>query len=88
MVDVAHHGDHRRPRQRLVLGLGGVLFLQEGIRVVELGRHGGVAHFLDDDHRRLLVELLVDGDHLAELHQVFDDLGGLDRHLVGEVGHR
>ena len=58
------------------------LLLEEGVRVVELGGQRGVAHFLDDDHRRLLVELLVDGDHLAQLHQLLDDLGGLDRHLV------
>ena len=45
-----------------------------------------VAHFLDDDHRRFLVEHLVDRDHLAELHQRLDDFGGLDRHLVREVG--
>jgi hypothetical protein len=46
-----------------------------------------VAHLLDHDHRRLLVQLLVDGDHLAQLHQLLDDLAGLDRHLVRQVGH-
>jgi hypothetical protein len=66
----------------------GFFFLGEGFRVVELGGQRLVAHFLDDDHRRLLVELLVDGDHLAELHQLLDDLAGLHRHLVRQVGHR
>ena len=62
------------------------VFLEEGFRIVELGGERLVAHFLDDDHRRLLVELLVDGDHLAQLHQLLDDLGRLDRHLVREFG--
>ena len=87
VVDVAHHGDHRRARQLLVLRCSALLFLEEGFRVVELGGKRLVAHFLDHDHRRLLVELLVDGDHLAQLHQLLDDLGGLDRHLVRQVGH-
>jgi hypothetical protein len=56
----------------------GLFFLGEGFRVVELGGQRLVAHLLDDDHRRLLVELLVDGDHLAQLHQLLDDLAGLD----------
>ena len=86
MVDVAHDGDDRRARQRLVLRVGLGFLFEEGVRIVELGGERRVAHFLDDDHRRLLVELLVDRDHLAELHQLLDDLGRLDRHLVREVG--
>ena len=86
MVDVAHHGDDRCTRHQFVLGLGDVLFLEEGVRVVELGREGLVAHFLDEDHGRFLVELLVDGHHLAELHQLLDDLRRLHAHLVREVG--
>ena len=34
-----------------------------------------------------MVQRLVHGGHLAQLHQMFDDLGGLDRHLVGQLGH-
>jgi hypothetical protein len=37
-----------------------------------------VAHFFHHDHRGVLVQRLVDGDHLAQLHQLLDDLGGLD----------
>ena len=88
MVDVAHDGDDRCAGQRLVLLLGGALFFEEGIRIVQLGGEGLVAHFLDEDHGRFLVQLLVDGDHLAQLHQLLDDLGSLDRHLVGQIGHR
>jgi hypothetical protein len=59
----------------------------EGFRVVQRRHDGLVAHFLDHDHGGVLVQRLVDGDHLAQLHQVLDDLGGLDRHLVGQFGH-
>jgi hypothetical protein len=55
--------------------------------IVQLGRQRLVAHFLDHDHGRFLVQLLVDGDHLAQLHQLLDDLGGLHAHLVRQVGH-
>src|SRR5690606_22704568 len=34
-----------------------------------------------------LVEHLVDGDHLAQLHQMLDDLSSLDCHLVRQIGH-
>ena len=74
MVDVAHDGDHRRARQLLGVVRGRGFLFGEGFRVVQLGGQRLVAHFLDDDHRRLLVELLVDGDHLAQLHQLLDDL--------------
>ena len=63
-----------------------LLFREEGIRLVELGALGDVPHLLDHDHRGVLVEHLVDGDHGAELHQRLDDLGGLDRHLVRQIG--
>ena len=45
-------------------------------------------HFLDDDHRRFLVEHLVDGHHRAHLHQRLDDFDTLHRHLVGQVADR
>ena len=61
-------------------------FGEQRIRIVELRRLRLVAHFLDHDHRRLLVEHLVDRHHRAELHQRLDDLGGLHRHLVRELG--
>ena len=65
----------------------GGFFLGERLRIVKRGDHGLVAELLDDDHRRVLIKRLVDGDHLAELHQLLDDLGSLDRHLVREFGH-
>ena len=85
VVDVTHDGDDRRTRQRIgrvrLLGVD-----EHRVGIVELGRLGLVAHFLDDDHRRFLVEHLVDRHHRAELHQRLDHFGGLDRHPVREVG--
>ena len=69
MVDVTHHGDHRRTRQHLDSCSAVPSSFQEGFRVVELGGNRLVAHFLDHDHGRFLVQRLVDGDHLAQLHQ-------------------
>ncbi len=86
VVDVTHHGDDRRTRQRFrrrrLRAFG-----EQRVRVVELGRDRLVPHFLDDDHRRFLIEHLIDRDHRAELHHRLDDLGGLDRHLARKVGH-
>ena len=87
VIDVTHHGHHRCAR--LEWRIGGLFGrFEESVRIVELGRHRLVAHFLDHDHRGLLVEHLVDRDHAAHLHHRLDDFGGLDRHLVGEVGDR
>ena len=47
-----------------------------------------MAHFLDDDHRRLLVQNLVDRDHRPHLHHDLDDFDRLHRHLVRQIGHR
>jgi len=88
MVDVAHDSHHGRARlQDDVLLVHFLRFGKQGIRIVELGGLGDVSHFLDHDHRGLLVEDLVDGDHRSELHQHLDHFGGLDRHLVCQVGN-
>ena len=87
MVDVAHHGHDRRARQRLGLLRRHVL-VGEGFRIVQRGNHRAVAHFLHDDHRGVLVQRLVDGRHLAQLHQLLDDFRRLDGHLVRQLGDR
>ena len=87
MVDVTHDSDHWRTRQHFVLRLDFCVFFEERIRIVELGGKGLVAHLFHQNHRGFLVELLVDGDHLTQLHQLLDDLGRLDRHLVCQIGH-
>jgi hypothetical protein len=49
---------------------------------------GGVAQLLDHQHRRVLVDRLVDGGHDAHVHQHLDDFGGLDGHLLRQLGDR
>ena len=86
MVDVAHDRHHGRARLGLHALVGSLR--QVGLRIFELRRPRLVPHFLDDDHRRLLVEDLVDRGHGAELHQHLDHLGRLDRHPVRQLAHR
>jgi hypothetical protein len=58
----------------------------EGFWIVQRRHHRFVAHFFHHDHGGVLVQRLVHGGHLAELHQLLDDLRGLDRHLVRQLG--
>ena len=44
-----------------------------------------MAHLLDDEHRGVLVEHLIDRDHHAHLHEGLDDLVGLDGHALREL---
>ena len=87
VVDVTHDRDDRRTRQGFVVLLFGE-FPEDRFGIVRLGGDRLVAHFLDDDHRGVLVEHLVDRHHLAHLHEGLDDFGRLDAHLVGEVRNR
>jgi hypothetical protein len=87
MVDVPHDGDHRGSRGPFDLD-DFLAFDEVGLRIVELGGLRLVAHFLDDDHRGLLVEHLVDRRHGARLHERLDDLGRLHRHAVRQLAHR
>ena len=86
VVHVAHDGHHRRTWQQL-----GVLIrhfvVSKGFWIVQCSHHRFVTHFFHHDHGGILVQGLVHGGHLAQLHQVLDDLRGLDGHLVGQLGH-
>ncbi len=83
VVNVTHHGHNRRTRQQFCVG--DFAFDQHRFRIVQLGRNRVVTQFLDDDHRRFLVQHLVDGDHLAELHHRLDDFRRLHCHLVRQI---
>ena len=87
MVNVAHDGYHRSARQRLKLGLRHVI-VGKCFWIVQRSDHRLVAQLFHQNHGGVLVQRLVDGDHLAELHQLLDHLRGLHRHLVGEFRHR
>src|SRR5471030_2036910 len=86
MVDVTHDGDHRCTRLRFEVSML-TLVGQQRFRIVLFGGVGFVAHLLDQDHRGFLIQHLVDGAHLAQFHQLLDDFGSLDGHLVRQLGH-
>ena len=47
-----------------------------------------MAHLLDDERRRVLIEHLIDRDHHAHLHEGLDHLVGLDGHALRELADR
>ena len=87
VVNVAHDSHHRRSLQGLRLLLLH-LVIGEGLRIIQGGNNRLVTHFFNHDHGRVLIQRLVDGDHLPQLHEVLDNLRGLDRHLVRKLCHR
>ena len=85
VIDVTHDGDHGRTRR---FGLGRFCALQIFFDLVVLEHLGGVAHLLDDEHRGVLVDGLVDGRHHAHVHHGLDDFGGLHGHLLRDFLRR
>ena len=82
VVDVAHDGDDRRPRDRRALLVGTV---EQPFFDVRFGDAlDGVAHFLGDELRGVGVERVGQGDHAALTHQQLDDVDGALGHAVGE----
>src|SRR5690606_23767037 len=80
----AHDGDHRRPRPGLAIDLLEALqqfFLDRTLA----DRPGLMAKLLDDQHRRILVDGLVDRSHDPLLHQLLDEHSGLDAHLLRQI---
>ena len=85
VVDVAHHGDHRRARLE---GLR-ILVLDAVDHVFDVGvrdAHDLVAEFLDDQFGGIGVDGLVLGRHDAVVHQRLDDIGHAFGHPVGKLG--
>ena len=86
MVNVAHDRNNRRTRTSRILFLR-FEFAQICFRIIGLSSNRLVAHFLDDEHRRILIEHLVDRNHLTHRHQRLDDFRSLHGHLVGKIGN-
>src|SRR6185312_14839102 len=86
MIDVTHDGHDRGTR----LGLCGLRLdaLQILLDLVFLEELRGVTQLLDHEHRRVLIDRLVDGRHDAHVHEHLDDLGRLDGHLLRELRDR
>src|SRR3990172_1936993 len=80
VVDVAHDGDDGGARAE---GAGGVVPLDEDLLDVLLADLHLVAELLAEGRRRGVIDHLVDRGHLAHLHELLDDLGGLEAQLVG-----
>ena len=87
MIDVTHDSDHRWSRNQLG-SLCTFVLDDVCLGIIELGGLRRVAHFLDQDDRRLLIENLIDRDHRTELHQDFYDFSRLHGHLVGQFTDR
>ena len=86
VVDVAHDRHDRRARQRFVGSLHAGL--QCFLDLVGLQHLGDVAHFLDHEHRRVLVHGLVDRRHDAHVEHRLHDFARLDGHALGKLGDR
>ena len=82
VVDVAHHGNDRRPRHHVLGRVGGS---KQPIFDVGFGDAlDGVSQFLGDQLRSVGVDHVGDLHHLPLLHQDADDVDGSLRHAVGE----
>ena len=86
VIDVPHDGNNRR--SGFFYGILVNHLIDKGIRIVELGRKSLMPHFLDDNHRRFLIQNLIDRHHRPHFHQGFDHFSGLHRHLVRQIRHR
>ena len=85
VVYMAHDGHHRRTR----LGMAGHVTVGEHLflQLVFLAENNLVSHFLGHHLSGFLVNHLVDGHHVAELHDHLDNLGSLYGHLFGKLGN-
>ena len=81
MVNVTHDSHDRCPRHQLGVQML-FAFFQQCFRIIQLGSMCTMAHFFNHDHGSFLIQNLIDGNHLPQLHQMLDDFGCLDRHLV------
>ena len=85
VVDVAHDRHHRRPRSERAA----VFDRLERVFQNRLGVEGDVLHGVleirGDQRCGVVVERLVDGRHDAQVHQLLDDLAGLDTQAPGQV---
>src|SRR5262249_48140559 len=94
VVDVAHDGDHRRPR--LEVGFAALVLTEldverlEQLAVLLFRRHDlhVVVQFRAQQLQRLVVDRLGRGDHLAQVEEHLDQRRRVDADLVGEVAQR
>ena len=86
VIDVAHHGDHRRPRDHLARHhFFGRLF--DHLLGVEGNILDAVAELAGEQGGGVNVEHLVERRHLAEFHQFLDQVAGLNAHRAPEIAN-
>src|SRR5690606_4199912 len=87
VVDVAHHGDHRRTRTQVLVGAGVLAELDgEGLQqlavlVLRADDADVVLELLAEQLQRLVGQRLGRGDHLAQVHHHLDQGGRVDPDL-------
>ena len=86
MIDVAHHGDHHRPRHQRGGGFGPSGGVQEAL-LLEADVLDLEAELLGDAARRLHIDDLLNRHHRAERHQLALHLRRLDAELTRQLGH-
>ena len=87
VIDMAHDGDDRRPRDALADdGLLGRLF-DRGLSI-EGNVLDAVAELAGEQRSGVDVEHLIERRHLAEFHQFLDQVAGLDAHRAAEIADR
>ena len=74
VIHVAHDGHHWCTRQELRI-VRQDFFFGKCLRIVQRCHDGFVAQLFHQDHCCILIQRLVDGDHLTQLHQTHDDFG-------------
>ncbi len=85
VVDVSHHGHDGRPLHEILLF---VAVFVDGFLNVHRDEFHLEPELLGDDHQRLRIESLVDGDHQSEVHAGRNDLRNRGVHHGGQFAHR
>jgi hypothetical protein len=82
VIDVAHDGDHRRPRDHRLVGIGRIR--EAGLDVALGDALEPVAHLRHHQLGGVGIDHLVDGGHHAHAHQRLDHVGAALGHAGGE----
>ena len=87
VINVTHDRDDRWTHLEFCIGVADVIG-DRSIRIIVLRCNRLTAHFLSENHGRIAIKHLIDGNHLAHLHHAFYQLCCFDRHLVRQFADR
>ena len=85
MVDMSHHGDHRRPRPEIFRT---ILIVNEAFPTVGHSSLNTIPEALGQGRSFVKVNHRIDRRHNAQLHQSPNNLGRARVHLLPELFHR